>query len=314
MKSYVVRCNHIGGCINTEHDWTVEEKVSTIPLTYTPTLREYDGNKLTTLFSPTVKLYTISEKTSTAMMSTRIVTRTSPKPIANNLGLNNREIIIYSIGAGTFAIFILTCSVCKHRYKQIYGNFKRYQTGNRQRIDITGNPQREISLEEIEAVYEEIDESNMIDNVANFTDNNVSVSNTNGRTVYSDNDYLTPYQPTDEDANTNTSNDNKSESSVSSGRIIQSTSNYESTSSSSDVQGIRSSYLNPYQPIIHSAEIHDYASTDCINEFDSSGSESLTNESGYMNPYQPMVPDRNLHEYKSVLGSLDGSGSSLSDA
>ncbi|XP_052097940.1 uncharacterized protein LOC127732812 [Mytilus californianus] len=307
----ITKCNHIEGCINREQNWTVEKTESTIPLTNTPTSREYNDNWLTTLLSPTIRLYTISEKTSTPITSTRRLQSTTVKPKANDLGLNNREIIIYSIGGGTFVFFILMCSVCKHRYKQIYGNVKRYHTDNRRRIDITDNPQREIPLDEIEGQYEEIDESNMKDNIVNLRENNVSITDSNGSYVQPDsNNYLTPYQPADEDANTNTSNDSKSESSASNNQPI---SDHESTSSKSDVIRERSSYLNPYQPIIHSADIHEYSSTHKTDDSDSSESDTQTMESGYLNPYQPMVSDRDLHEYKSVLWSSDGSGSSLSD-
>lgn len=199
------------------------------------------------------------------------------------------------------------CSVCKHRYKQICEDFKRYQTSNRRRINITENPQLEIPLEEIEGVYEEIDEANVIDNVNNAMDNIISVSGSDSSYVQPDsNNYLTPYQPSDEDETTNTLNDKKSESSESPNAHNQHLSNHESSSLSSYVIERRSSYLNPHQPIAHSP-------TYSIYDSGSSGSDTLPRESDYLNPYQPMVQEMNFHEYESILKSSDGSGSSLSD-
>ncbi|XP_076117007.1 uncharacterized protein LOC143084833 [Mytilus galloprovincialis] len=307
----ILKCNHIKGCINSEQNWTVEKTEST-PLTNATSTREYNDNWLTTQLSTIITVYTISQNQSTSITSTRRLQSTTPKPEANDLGLNNREIIIYSIGGGAFVFFILMCSVCKHRYKRIYGSVKRHNTGIGRRIDITDNPQREVPLEDMEGLYEEINESNMIDNMVNLKENNGSVTDSNGSYVQPDsNNYLTPYQPADEDAHINTSDDSKSESSASNNPPI---SDHESTSSKSDVIGERSSYLNPYQPIIHSADIHEYSSTHKIDDPGSSGSDKQTLESGYLNPYQPMVPDNDLHEYKSVLECSDKSDSTVSNA
>lgn len=207
------------------------------------------------------------------------------------------------------------CSVCKQRYRQIYGNFKRDQTSNGQRNNITGTLPQEIPLEGVEGVYEDIDESNMIDNVETLRNMNLSDSDTNTNCSYvmpNTNDYLTPYQPTDEDENINQLSDFKSESSSSFGEN-QISSGHESTSSSSYIIGEKSGYLNPYQPIIYSADIHDYSFTHKINDSGSSGSDTQTLESGYLNPYQPVVPDRYLHEYKSVLKCSDKSDSTVSN-
>ncbi|CAC5410736.1 unnamed protein product [Mytilus coruscus] len=166
-----------------------------------------------------------------------------------------------------------------------------YQTGDRRR-HIADHPLPEIPLEETEGIYEEIDELNMIDNVGNLRDGDISVADTNGSYVQPDNNgYLTPFQPDDEYTSTDNSNDNKSESLASSLDYHSFSIDPLSTSSSSDVQERRSSYLNPYQPLVHSADIHEYSSTNIINESSSSGSETLWRGSGYLNPYQPMVPD-----------------------
>ncbi|CAC5379130.1 unnamed protein product [Mytilus coruscus] len=189
-----------------------------------------------------------------------------------------------------------------------------YQNGNRRRINTTENPPLVIPLEEIEEVYEEIDESNMIDDVENLMNINLSDSDTNGSYVLpNSNDYLTPCQPTDEDAKTNNLNENKSESSSSFDENHKISSDHESTSSSSEMIGERSSYLNPYEPIIHSVDINEYSSTHKIDDSGSSESDTQTMESGYLNPYQPIVPDRDLHEYKSVLKCSDGSDFAMSD-
>lgn len=165
----------------------------------------------------------------------------------------------------------------------------------------------------IDGIYEEIDESNMIDNVHYIRDSYIAVDDTNESYVSSDsNNYLTPYQPADEDAHTNSFNDNKSESSVSLGRNFQTLSNNESTSPSSDIQYRRSSYLKPYQPIIHSADDREYLTTHNRDYSDPSGSGTKTSESGYLNPYQTMIPNTSVHEYKFVLSISDESGSSLS--
>ncbi|CAC5381562.1 unnamed protein product [Mytilus coruscus] len=166
-------------CIVTLGRQVTLKTESTTSSSKTSTLRDYNDYWITTLLSPTVKLHSLTTKDSTIMTSVRRLTSTTPKHEANDLGLNNREIIIYSICAGTVAVFLLMCSVCQRRYKQIYGNFKRYQTGNRQRINITQNPQQEIPLEDIDGIYEEIDESNMIDNVGNLRDGDISVVDTN---------------------------------------------------------------------------------------------------------------------------------------
>ncbi|CAC5412100.1 unnamed protein product [Mytilus coruscus] len=188
-----------------------------------------------------------------------------------------------------------------------------YQTGESRR-HTTDHPLPEIPLEETEGIYEEIDELNMIDNVGNLRDGDISVADTNGSYVQPDNNgYLTPFQPDDENTSTDNSNDNKSESLASSHDYHPFPIDPLSTSSSSDVQERRSSYLNPYQPIVHSADIHEYSSTNIINESSSSGSETLWRGSG-LNPYQPMVPDLDLHDYESVPGCSDGSSSPMSDA
>lgn len=197
------------------------------------------------------------------------------------------------------------CSLSQHRYKQIYWNFKRYQISNRRR---TENQQQEIPPEEMEGIYEVIDESDMIYNLGDLRIDNMSVSGTNGSYVQPDiNDYLTPYHPVDEDAKTNNSKGNASESTESLNSNNRQTSNHASTSSSSDVEGRRSSYLNPYQPIVQSVDIHEYLSIDNIDD------SEQTSESGYLNPVHCVIPVSNLLDNKYVIGCSDGSGSSLTD-
>lgn len=87
-----------------------------------------------------------------------------------------------------------------------------YQTGNSRR-NSTDHTLPGIPLEEIEGIYEEIDELNMIDSVGNLRDGDISVADTNGSYVQPDNnDCLTPFQPDDDFTSTDNSNDNKSES------------------------------------------------------------------------------------------------------
>lgn len=226
--------------------------------------------------------------------------------------MNNREIVVYSVCAGTFAFFILICILCLNRYKQIYG--KRYQTNSRRRVNVTENIQLESHLEEIGGTYEMIDETNMIDNFQDHRDNNLSVSDTNGSYVQPDNnDYLTPYQPTDEDANTNNSNEIESESSASIDGNNRPASNHESSSSSSDVQGRRSSYLNPYQSIVQSVDVHEYSSTHNIDNSVLLGPIALTKESCSLNTVQPMIQVSKLLDSTYVIGTADESSSLLPD-
>ncbi|CAC5360466.1 unnamed protein product [Mytilus coruscus] len=194
----------------------------------------------------------------------------------------------------------------RQRYQKLYSNLKKYQTSKRRRRNIQENPLLEIPLEDIEGVYEVIDELNMINDLENVMEGSESETN-EGYVKPDNNGYLTPYQPADEDSNTNNSYDNKLVSLQSSNANEYATSDRVSTTSSSDVQGRRCSYINTNQPTVHSADTQDYLSTH------SSGSETISRESGCLNPYQPMIAARNLHEYKYVIGFSDGSGSSLSE-
>ncbi|CAC5356072.1 unnamed protein product [Mytilus coruscus] len=143
-------------------------------------------------------------------------------------------------------------------------------------------------------------------------DDTEDISDSNGSYVQPDsNDYLTPYQPTDEDSNSNNSTDNKTESLTSSGENNPTTKYRESTSSSSDVQEGNSGYIKPYQPLLHLADVHENSSTPRDDDSGSSGSDNR--ESTYLNPYQPMMPVKDLHEYKSIAACSDGPGSSLSE-
>ncbi|CAG2184884.1 unnamed protein product [Mytilus edulis] len=349
-------CDHIMGCIMKQQNITEEVAESTVTVQYTSTMTEIDIDitSLTTVLPPTFKasMMTFTEKYTTVGITTRQIKTTTTKTTENNLGFSNREIIVYSICAGGFVCVILLCTVCQRRYKQMYGNFRRYKTGKKRRRNIPEVSLPEIPLEASEGIYEIIDESNMIDNFEIIRKRRSLVSNTDESYVEpNSNGYLTPYQPVDEGLNTNDLKDTKSEFSEN-GSNDQGTGDGASTSSSSEVDGRRSSYLNPYQPIVHSgdiheyssthnmnesgssgseaitresgylnpyqpivhsADIHEYSSTNNMNESGSSGSETTTRESGYLNPYQPMVPDRDLHDYKSVLDSTVGSDSEVSD-
>ncbi|VDI72842.1 Hypothetical predicted protein, partial [Mytilus galloprovincialis] len=185
--------------------------------------------------------------------------------------LSQREIIVYSIGTGAFVFVILLCTVCQRRYnyKQIYVKFKRYQTAYRRNRNTSEISLPNIPLEEIEGTYDVIDESNSIDNVGIIMEGNNPVSDTNeNNSQFNSNSYLTPYQPSDEDFKTNNAIDNKTDLVGLSDCNNQTTSDLESTSSTSDVHNNRSSYLNPYQPIVHTADVHDYLS---IHDSNSSG-------------------------------------------
>lgn len=224
-------------------------------------------------------------------------------------GLLEREIVIYSLCAAVLVLFILLCTACQQRYRKVYGNLKKYQTSKRRRRNIQENPLPEIPLEDIEGVYDVIDELNMINDFENVMDSNFSSeSDPNEGYVQPDNNgYLTPYQPADEDSNTNNINDIKSVSLQTPTANGFATSDHVSITSSSDVQGRKCSNINMNQSLDHHVDTQDYLSTH------SSGSETISRESGYLNPYQPMIPVRDLHEYKYVIGFSDGSGSSLSE-
>ncbi|XP_071124458.1 uncharacterized protein [Mytilus edulis] len=296
---------------------TEEVAESTVTVQYTSTMTEIDIDitSLTTVLPPTFKasVMTFAEKETTFVITTRKIISTTKTSTENNLGFSNREIIVYSICAGGFICVILLCTVCQRRYKQMYGNFRRYKTGKKRRRNIPEVSIPAIPLEASDGIYEIIDESNIIDNfeiirksrsLVSYNDESYVEPNSNG--------YLTPYQPVDEGLNTNDLKDTKSESSELIGSNDQGTGDCASTSSSSEVDGRRSSYLNPYQPIVHSGDIHEYSSTHNMNESGSSGSEAITRESGYLNPYQPIVHSADIHEYSST-NNMNESGSSGSE-
>ncbi|CAG2257997.1 unnamed protein product [Mytilus edulis] len=273
-------------------------------LKYSATIKE---NILSTSFSYTGKF-------SNVKISIHETTSSTPNHKTDDQGLSTTALVAFSICAVMFVLFVILGCVCQRRYTKIYDIFKIYQTGHSRRRT-TDHPLHEIPLGEIEGIYEEIDEMNMTDNVGIPRDEDMSVDDTNGSYVQPDNNgYLTPFQPDDEYTSTDNSNDNKSQSLASTHDSHSFPIDHLSTSSSSDVQERRSSYLNPYQPIVHSADIHEYSSINIINESSSSGSDTLWKGSGYLNPYQPMVPDLDLHDYKSVAGCTGGSFSPMLDA
>lgn len=200
---------------------------------------------------------------------------------------------------------VLLCTACQRRYKQIYDTLRRYQSEERRIRSIPDILRSDIQLQEIEVIYEVIDESNMINDIENARDSTSSVTDTSDNYCQPDNnDYLTPCHPVDQDLNTCNTRDDKSESSVTSSIDRQTTANRQFTSSQSDVQG--SSFLNSHPA---DSDIHEYLFTHSSNESCVLIPEALTREPDYLNPYQPMIPDSDLHEYKSLRGSSDGSGS-----
>ncbi|CAG2255300.1 unnamed protein product [Mytilus edulis] len=241
-------CHYVFGCINIQQSSTDEVSESTVK---------------------------ISTRTSASESTVKISTSTSAKPEAKDLALSQREIIVYSIGTGAFVFVILLCIVCQRRYscKLVCVKFRRYHTAYRRNRNIPEISMPNIPLEEIEGTYEVIDESNMIhvDNVETIMESNSSISNTNERN-FQTNSYLTPYQPSDKDLKTSHVTDNKTDLVGLSDGNNQTTSDLDSTSSTSDVQNNRSIYLNPYQPIVYSADIHEYSS---IHDSGSSGSETF---------------------------------------
>lgn len=215
-------------------------------------------------------------------------------------------------------IFVILCITCQRWHKQIYSNFRRYRAENRRERNVPHNSLPDIQLHEVEGVYDEINESNMIENIQNVMDSVSSVSETNESYCQPDsNDYLTPYHPADKCSNNSIGN--KSESSTNSNDHHPTTSissDYQSNSIGSDMEGRRSSYLNPYQPIVNPAEIksHEYFSIYETNTCCASKSGDQTKDSGFLNPYQSMTKHRNLHAYKSLNTCTDGVGSLMSDA
>lgn len=211
------------------------------------------------------------------------------------------------MGAAILVIVILLCTACQHRYKQLYNNLKKYQNDNRRRGIVPDDQLSEIP-HGIGGIYEVIDETNMIDNRGQIDRNN-TVSDINESHFQADNNgYLTPYQPaTEDDAQNNSLNDSKSESLASADANHQSTMDFESTSSSSDVEDRRSTYLNPYQPIISLVDSHEYASTQNVDGSGSSGSDAMSGESGYLNAYQPTIEVSDFHEYQYIHGCSDKS-------
>lgn len=192
-------------------------------------------------------------------------------------GLLPREIILYSSSVGVLVIVILLCTACHHRYKKLYGSIRIHQT--EQNRHILENPLQEISLEEFGGIYEVIDESNMIDNIDNNRGHDESSSDSNENYCQpDDNGYLTPCQPTDDEVNSCNSIEDESES-FAEDKKHQNTSDRESTSSSSYIQG---GYLNPYQQMVHSADIHEYVLTQTHDDCGSSQPESQLMESGYL--------------------------------
>lgn len=230
------------------------------------------------------------------------------------VGLNNREIIVYSVCAGSFLFVILLCTVCQRRYKKIYGNLRRYQVKRSRNVPEISLPA--IPLNGSGGIYEVIDESSMVDNHENVRNIICSFTEVNERLSQLEiSDYLTPYYAADEDSNTCNSCDNTSIASVSSNFNQHTTADRQSISSISNLQRSGSTYPNWYPPIVIPTDIetHGYAFISYPNDTDPSEAEEPSRESCVFNPYQSMVPDTDLHEYKSVDGCADALGSSFED-
>ncbi|CAC5400652.1 unnamed protein product [Mytilus coruscus] len=304
----------VHGALSLVSVMTVRE--STVLVKDTPTVTEYNVIGPTTLLSPTIKLFTFKGKDPNVTISAKRITSTTKKSKALDIGLQNREIIVYSICASAFLFVILLCTACQRRYKLIYDSFRRYQAENRRSRNIPEVPFPDIPLVDIEGIYEVIDESNMINNIEYVRDSISSVTDTNEGYCQSDtNDYLTPCHPVVEGSNICNSSDDTSEYSATLNVYLATKSDCQSTSSSSYGQERESSYLNPYPSIVDHADIdtQGYVFTHNTNDTGSSWLEAQLRDSTYLNPYQTMVSDRDLHEYKSVLGCSDESDSLLSD-
>ncbi|CAC5374160.1 unnamed protein product [Mytilus coruscus] len=309
----LLRCHHITGCINIQQENT--EEVS-VPVKDTSTVAEYNVIWKITSLSSIIQLFTFRGQELTVRVSARRITSTTEKPKAHDLGLNNRELIVYSVCAGSFLFVILLCTACQRRNKQIHGNLSRYQVKNKRSINIPKISLPAIPLPEGSGIYEVIDESSMADNPENVRDTICLGTEANEVLSQSDSsDYLTPYHAVDEYSNTCNSSDNTSISSATSNFNQHITADRQSISLSSNIQRSRSTYLNQYPPIVLPTDIdtQGYAFINYINDTDSSVPEEQTRESCVLNPYQSMVPDRDLHEYKSVHGCSDALGSSLAD-
>lgn len=215
-----------------------------------------------------------------------------------------RDVIVYFICGALFLFVVLLCIGCQRRYKHLHNTLRRYQTEGRRSRTIADIIHPDIQLQDIEAIYEVIDESNVINDIENARDSTSSVTDTSDSYCQPDNnDYLTPYHQ-DQDSNTNNSRDDKSESSVTSSVDRQTTGDHLSISVNSDVQERRSSFSNSHPVDI---DIHEYLFAYSSNESCLSSPEVETRESDYLNPYQPMIPDSDLHEYKFLQGSANGS-------
>ncbi|XP_063415891.1 uncharacterized protein LOC134697541 [Mytilus trossulus] len=308
MKKQELLCDHKTGCIQGSSNISTEpvsspSTVSTIiaaftseSVWFTTEIQTENGVEDDNIHSTIYTSSSFEKKETTTSMSTK-------------KGLLEREIVIYSLSAAVLVLFILLCTACQQRYQKVYGNLKKYQTSKRRRRNIQENPLPEIPLEDIEGVYDVIDELNMINDFENVMDSNFSSeSETNGGYVQPDNNgYLTPYQPVDEDSNTSNINDIKSVSLQTPNANGDAISDHVSITSSSGVHGRKCSNINTNRPLDHPVDTQDYISTH------SSDLETISRESGYLNPYQPMIPATDLHEYKYVIGFSDGSGSSLSE-
>ncbi|CAC5383302.1 unnamed protein product [Mytilus coruscus] len=148
--------------------------------------------------------------------------------------MNVREIIVYSVGAGVFVFVILLCIVYQCRNKS-------YKTESRRERNKQDTSSPDVPLEDIEGIYEQIDESNMIDNHANVRfSRGTSPGKSQSYCQRNCNVYLTPHQSGGEGSNSNNFNGNKS---------------------GSEKQMKESRNLNPYQPIMISVrDSHEYES------------------------------------------------------
>ena len=76
-------------------------------------------------------------------------------------GLWKREIVIYSISTGGLTIFIFVCMVLLQRYKKRNG--RKGPDNTMVAIQHSNVELEDTSIDQVEALYETIDETNMLD-------------------------------------------------------------------------------------------------------------------------------------------------------
>ncbi|CAC5360221.1 unnamed protein product [Mytilus coruscus] len=211
------------------------------------------------------------------------------------LGLLKREIVIYSICTGGFAILIFlsmlllrqyrkTSMKAKSRHGTTENNFPEQNVAN---PSVRSSETAVNTYETTGGEYETIDESNMFD---------IHVS-TNSRIIDEGSGNSSGYENENE---LHAGNINPSyESTVSETNVHDNStdSNTLSNGSSSSSVTEGSGYLNPYQPIVIDADIHKYSNTIGIKDSsDSSSSETDKFVSDHLNPFQSSISFTDEHK------------------